>query len=256
MGCTRRWDGPRLPPNGYCGRYCCRCFIRCAARAPAQLQKQVIGAKKLAGRLSSLPSDDLRDLLSCFLRRVVIGEDQIQLMIGRKELLELLLNDGRIASNISNGQNPSDRRDLRCLSIELKLRRSGGVVHLVVPPNAGNVSERHSNPALIKAVARAHIWYEKVIQGKALDMRSLARQAGLTERYVGKVFACAFLAPDIIESILEGRQPHDLTFEKLCRHVPLSWDEQRSQFGFPQNSRTPSVPVFFGYGQSIAEAKR
>lgn len=53
--------------------------------------------------------------------------------------------------------------------------------------------------------------------------------------YVGKVFACAFLAPDIIESILEGRQPDDLNFEKLCRHVPLSWVEQRAQFGFPQN---------------------
>jgi site-specific DNA recombinase len=89
--------------------------------------------------------------------------------------------------------------------------------------------------SLIKAVARAHGWFEKVIQGQVPDMRSLAQLAGLTERYVGKVFACAFLAPDIIESILEGRQPDDLNFEKLCRHVPLSWVEQRAQFGFPQN---------------------
>jgi len=88
-------------------------------------------------------------------------------------------------------------------------------------------------PSLIKALARAHGWYEKVVQGNALDMRSLARQAGLTERYVGKVFGCALLAPDIIESILEGRQPQDLTFEKLCEHVPSSWEKQREQFGFP-----------------------
>ncbi|HWY21211.1 MAG TPA: hypothetical protein VNX26_08325 [Candidatus Acidoferrum sp.] len=64
-------------------------------------------------------------------------------------------------------------------------------------------------------------------------MRSLARQAGLTERYVGKVFSCSLLAPDIIESILEGRQPHDLNFEKLCEQVPSSWTEQRERFGFP-----------------------
>jgi site-specific DNA recombinase len=89
---------------------------------------------------------------------------------------------------------------------------------------------------LIKAIARAHGWYEKVVQGNAFDMRSLARHVGLTERYIGKVFGCAFLAPDIIESILEGRQPHDLNFEKLCQHVPLSWTEQRDQFGFPQAS--------------------
>jgi len=204
--------------------------------APEQLRKQVTGAKKLADRLSSLPSDDLRDSLSCFLRRVVIGEDQIQLMIGGNELRQLLSSDGRNGSNISNRQKPADRKDLLCLSIELKLKRSGGV-HLVVPPNASAVSVPHPKAALIKAVARAHGWYEKVLQGKAPDMRSLARQAGLTERYIGKVFACAFLAPDIIESILDGRQPPDLTFEKLCHDIPLSWAEQRSKFGFPQNPR-------------------
>src|SRR5207302_9206712 len=122
-------------------------------------------------------------------------------------------------------------------SIELKLRRSGGVVHLVVPPNASTASEPHPKAPLIKAVARAHGWHEKVLQGKALDMRSLARQARLTERYIGKVFACAFLAPDIIESILDGRQPPDLTFEKLCHDIPLSWAAQRSKVGFPQSPR-------------------
>jgi hypothetical protein len=56
--------------------------------------------------------------------------------------------------------------------------------------------------------------------------------AGVTERYIGKVFGCAFLAPDIVEAILEGRQPRDLSFKKLCNDIPLSWTEQRKQFGF------------------------
>jgi site-specific DNA recombinase len=118
------------------------------------------------------------------------------------------------------------------LSIEAKRKRFGGEVHLVVPPNF-DVSVGNPKPSLIKAIARAHGWYEKVVQGNALDMRSLARQVGLTERYVGKVFGCALLAPDIVESILEGWQPHDLNFGKLCKHVPLTWVEQREQFGFP-----------------------
>jgi hypothetical protein len=54
----------------------------------------------------------------------------------------------------------------------------------------------------------------------------------MTERYIGKVFGCAFLAPDIVEAILEGRQPRDLTFKNLCSNIPLSWIEQRKQFGF------------------------
>ncbi len=48
----------------------------------------------------------------------------------------------------------------------------------------------------------------------------------------GLVFGCAFLAPDIVEAILEGRQPRDLTFKKLCSNSPLSWTEQRRHFGF------------------------
>jgi hypothetical protein len=142
-----------------------------------------------------------------------------------------------MTSNLSEGRDSVDASELICLSIDVRMKRYGGVVHLVVPPNVSNTSPHRPKLALIKAVARAQGWYEAVIQGKALDMRSLARQAGLSERYVGKVFACAFLAPDIIESILEGRQPQDLTFEKLCQNIPLSWDEQRARFAFPQNCK-------------------
>ena len=74
----------------------------------------------------------------------------------------------------------------------------------------------------MKAVARGRVWYERVLEGKSSDQRSLTIHAGVTERYVGLVFGCAFLAPDIVEAILEGRQPRDLTFKKLCSNVPLS----------------------------------
>jgi site-specific DNA recombinase len=203
--------------------------------SPAVSRNLVAAAKKLAARLPSLPSDDFRDLLGAFLRRVVIQENSIEVMIGRKELRHVLENAGKVlAADSSGGRKPAiDVNDLIVLTIEAKQKRCGGEVHLVVPPNSASVSPRHPKSSLIKAIARAHGWYEKVIQGGALDMRSLARHAALTERYVGKVFGCAFLAPDIIESILEGRQPPDLNFEKLCQHVPLNWAEQREHFGFP-----------------------
>jgi site-specific DNA recombinase len=201
--------------------------------SPAIVRNLVAAAKKLAARLPSLPSDDLRDLLGAFLRRVVIQENGIEVMIGRKELRHVLEQPGKVlAADSSSGRKPVDANDLIILTIEAKRKRCGGEVHLVVPPNS-NDSNRHPKASLIKAIARAHGWYQKVVQGAAPDMRSLARQAGLTERYVGKVFGCAFFAPDIIESILEGRQPQDLNFDKLCGYVPLSWAEQRTHLGFP-----------------------
>jgi hypothetical protein len=89
-----------------------------------------------------------------------------------------------------------------------------------------------TSPTLPKAVARARSWYERVLEGKSSDQRSLTLHTDLTERYIGRVFACAFLAPDIVEAILEGRQPRDLSFKKMCSNIPLSWAEQRKQLGF------------------------
>jgi site-specific DNA recombinase len=208
--------------------------------SPALSRNLVTAAKKLASRLPSLPAGDLRDLLIAFLQRVIIQENSIEVRIRRKDLRQLLESGGNVLAGDSlHGEKATDVHDLIGLSIEAKRKRFGGEIHLVVPPNS-NLAIAHPKPSLIKAIARAHGWYEKVIQGNPLDMRSLAQQVGLTVRYVGKVFQCALLAPDIIESILDGRQPYDLTFAKLCQHVPLSWAEQRERFGFPPVPSQPS----------------
>jgi site-specific DNA recombinase len=202
-------------------------------QTPAKLRDQVTGAKKLGDKLASLASNDLRDLIPSVLRRVVIGEDQIEVMIDRQELRQSLKSGGRpMVNKISVGRRPADASDMICLTIEARLKRYGGGVHIVVPPNPTAASASRTKPSLLKALARAHGWYEMVLEGKALDQRTLAGHAGMTERYVGKVFSCAFLAPDIVESILQGRQPDDLTFAKLTKEIPLSWVEQRQHFGF------------------------
>ena len=69
---------------------------------------------------------------------------------------------------------------------------------------------------LVKAVARAHSWYEMLVSGKACTVRALASQAGLHEVYVTRILKCAYLAQDIVEAILYGRQPEDLTLQWLC----------------------------------------
>jgi site-specific DNA recombinase len=211
--------------------------LSATAESPAVLHQLVAGAKKLAARLSLLPPDDLRDLLTWILQRVIVQESGIQVMIRKSDLRELLENgDQIIAASLAGLRKSTEPADLLSLTIEAKRKRYGGEIHLVVPPSS-SVPVRHPRPALIKAVARGHAWYGKVLEGKVTDMRALARETRLTPHYVRNVFACAFLAPDIVEAILEGRQPLTLKFEHLYKNVPLSWAEQREQFGFPQNPR-------------------
>jgi site-specific DNA recombinase len=73
--------------------------------------------------------------------------------------------------------------------------------------------------------------------GRNPGLGSLARHVKLEPRYVRKVLSFPFLAPDIVESILDGRQPLNLDFAKLYSNIPLSWCEQRRRFGFPGLSR-------------------
>jgi site-specific DNA recombinase len=204
---------------------------------PATMEPLVTAAKKLAIRLLSIRSVDLRILVNLLLQRVVIREHDIQVEIGRAAMRELLENgDSMNADRLAGIPRSTNANDTICLTIEAKRKRYGGGVYLVVPPNS-SAAVRHLRPALIKAVVRGHAWHRKVLDGEVADMRSLAREAELTPHYVRNVFACAFLAPDIVEAILEGRQPLALKFEHLYKHIPLSWAEQRRQFGFPPTSK-------------------
>ena len=63
---------------------------------------------------------------------------------------------------------------------------------------------------------------------------ALAKREGVSPSYFTRLIRLSYLAPDIIEAILDGRQPHDLTADKLLAHsrLPLGWPDQRTVLGF------------------------
>jgi site-specific DNA recombinase len=119
------------------------------------------------------------------------------------------------------------------LMIDARVKRCGGEVRLLVPTDSANESPSRPVPSLIKAVARAHRWPEQIVQGELKGRLSIARCTGLDERYIGRVLQCALLAPDIVEAILDGHQPPDLSIQKLLKDIPLDWTAQRRLLGFP-----------------------
>jgi site-specific DNA recombinase len=59
---------------------------------------------------------------------------------------------------------------------------------------------------LIKAIARAHTWFEQLQTGNAHSIQEIAEHENLSASYVMKYLRLAFLAPDIVEKILRGHQ--------------------------------------------------
>ena len=71
-------------------------------------------------------------------------------------------------------------------------------------------------------------------QGEGIPFDALAQQEGVSRSYFTRLLRLSYLAPDITEAILDGRQPRDLTAEELLAHsrLPLAWHDQRTVLGF------------------------
>jgi hypothetical protein len=119
-------------------------------------------------------------------------------------------------------------------SIPMHIRRRGVEMRLVIEGADKGAQASRPDPALTKAVARAHKWFDDVLSGRASSFAAIAQAEGMSDRYVGRLLPLAFLAPDIVEAILAGNQPVDLTAETLLRRtdLPLAWADQRALLGF------------------------
>jgi hypothetical protein len=112
----------------------------------------------------------------------------------------------------------------------MTFRRRGGR-KLIVAPNgtAMPTAPRRQNVdnVLLKALARAFRWQKLLDQGTYSTIKEIATKEKIDPSYVGDVLRLTLLAPDIVERILDGRQPPTLQFEALRRSLPLVWEEQR-----------------------------
>ena len=76
-------------------------------------------------------------------------------------------------------------------------------------------------------------WRERLLKGEVASINDLASLVRRHPSDITRTIPLAFLAPDIVEAILQGRQPLGLTAEKLMRgRLPACWEQQRRLLGF------------------------
>src|SRR5208282_5429990 len=86
--------------------------------------------------------------------------------------------------------------------IPLQVKRRGVEMRLVI---AGGFESSHkTGPALFKAVARAHRWFEEIVLGSNVSFAEIAKRERINSRYVRRLLPLAFLDPGIVEAIAEG----------------------------------------------------
>ena len=76
--------------------------------------------------------------------------------------------------------------------------------------------------ALVRALARAFRWRRMLDEGVYGTFDELAKAEHVSQSYVSRLVRLTQLAPDIIEAILDGRQPEGLQLESLLLDFPMT----------------------------------
>lgn len=148
------------------------------------------------------------------------------------ERVELRQNGVRLTLSLASLMAPEiDSKAVTIVrDIPMQMKRRGMEMKLII---GGNGPAR-VDQTLVKTIVRAHKWFGDLVSGRVHSMAEIASREGIDKSYVSRIITLAFLSPDIIESIIAGRQPADLTTQKLIRRIdlPLNWAQQHDLLGF------------------------
>jgi hypothetical protein len=111
--------------------------------------------------------------------------------------------------------------------VPLSFKRRGVETRLIIEGEQ-SFKRLRADPALIKTVARTHIWFDDLVRGR-ITITEIAAREGMKVSSVAKLLHLAFLAPDIVEAILGGTQSVKAVAHHLIRsELPVLWKDQRA----------------------------
>jgi len=121
--------------------------------------------------------------------------------------------------------------DTFTVRIPMQIRKRGGRKLILAPDGGGPIwaaPKPRVDNTIIKAVARAFRWRKLIETGVHASIEEVAAAEKINASYVGRVLRLTLLAPEIIEAIMEGRQPAGMTMAGLLTGFPVVWAEQRT----------------------------
>jgi site-specific DNA recombinase len=198
--------------------------------SPARLVEQ-FGA-------AGMPGDQLRRLLSRAVRMAAVLDGSAaeraklvrelvgKIIVDEKTITIKLRRGPRLGGDVPSYTSDEPGDSALELTAAVVFTRRGPETKLVLPGLAQQNHSSRCDPALIKAIARGRAWFE-LATGRARSLQVLAKREGISRRYIRRLVGLAFLSPELIEAILQGRQPVELTATRLTElDLPLDWTEQ------------------------------
>jgi site-specific DNA recombinase len=205
--CLRQW---LLDPGNLCR----------ATRLPdvAAQRRLVRSAAEIGKGWPELPRARQRALLTRLIERIDVAADQMDIHVRPTRL-------GPLPSATDD--------DTQILSVPIRLRRAGREITMRID-GTDPFATAKPDARLIRLLIRARRFNAALVGSDGVPFAALAEREGVSPSYFTRLVRLSYLAPDITDAILDGRQPRDLTAEKLLEHsrLPLAWHDQRTALGF------------------------
>ena len=220
-------------------------------------QKVIAGAADLAQRWHSLPASDRIAILQALIARIDVHSATVNISVRPAEIPDIVKPDLRYKIVSSSTASPDTRHSLpgaipdrkrrvslikvcgahgnspiKVLSVPAQVKRTGMETKLVIQATTG--SDRCApDRSLLRLLGQARRFHTLVGGGEIVTVAALAAKVGVSRSYFTRVLRLSFLAPKITTAILEGRQPPELTANRLMQFGRLAptWPAQRLQLG-------------------------
>ncbi len=145
--------------------------------------------------------------------------DRVDLKVGE---LKLIINPQKLADRLLLKESELQGAQLT-VSKQVQLKRRGVETRFVIE---GQPLKSNKDQTLISAILTARRHYLMIKDGTSIV--GLAKTEGGSAKRIRQTIKLAFLAPDIVQDILNGHQSETLTTDWLVRtNLPMDWDEQR-----------------------------
>ena len=108
-----------------------------------------------------------------------------------------------------------------------------GVKTIIIKPDGSRALERKETKvdnSMVKAVARGFRWQRMILNGTYNTLYDIAEKERLSPSFVSRVTRLSTLSPRIIDAIMDGKHPPQLTMKDLLKPFPFEWTLQEQFF--------------------------
>ena len=116
--------------------------------------------------------------------------------------------------------------DTVTIHVPFHIAKRGGRKEMVLPEGAAQAPKPDNT--LVKALARAFRWKRMLESGEFASISELAEKEGIAFTYMARLMRLSLLSPELVDAVIDGHQPANITLANLMDPFPADWKEQHA----------------------------